>query len=457
MSLIADITRELRSTFETRATLPLEWRRGQLLALKAMIEENEADIFAALRADLGRSDAETRMVETGTVLSEISHVLSHLKAWMRPRKVSTPLSNQPGRSSIISEPLGVALIMAPWNYPFYLVCMPLIGAIAAGNCAVVKPSEISAATSRLLARLIPAYLDPRAVRVVEGDAETARELLEERWDHIFFTGGEAVGRQVMAAAARHLTPVTLELGGKSPTIVEPDCDLATAARRIAWGKFLNAGQTCVAPDYVLVHESAADELVTRMKAEITGFFGADPKASADYARIVNDRHFQRLSGLLGDGHAECGGETEPASRYIAPTVLTGVDPASPAMQQEIFGPLLPVIPYCSLDEALQFVNQRPRPLALYLFSNSGVTRDRVIDETSSGGVCVNDVVMHLAVPGLPFGGVGPSGMGACHGRASFDTFSHAKSVLAKSERFDVPLRYPPFSALKTRLIKLVGG
>ena len=456
MTQTSQIVTELRRTFEAGKTRPHDWRRGQLLRFKAMIEENETAIFDALHADLGRASAETRMVETGTVLTEIGHALSQLKKWMRPKKVSTPLTNQPGRSWIVPEPLGVVLIMAPWNYPFYLVCMPLIGAIAAGNCAVLKPSEISANTSALLARLIPSYLDPEAVRVVEGGVETATALLAERFDHIFFTGSAGVGKAVMSAAARHLTPVTLELGGKSPCIVTQDCDLEVAARRVAWGKFLNAGQTCVAPDYVLVDETVADRFVDALKAAVKRFYGDDPKASPDYPRIISDRHFERIGGLIADGHVEIGGQTDPASRYIAPTVLTQVDPDSAVMSQEIFGPVLPVIPCASLDDAIDFINRRPRPLALYLFSTDSGARERVLAETSSGGVCVNDVVMHLTVPDLPFGGVGRSGMGASHGRASFDGFSHAKSVLAKSERFDVPVRYPPYSRLKSWLLKLLS-
>ncbi|AKI00250.1 NAD-dependent aldehyde dehydrogenase [Hoeflea sp. IMCC20628] len=456
MTQIADMIADLRETFARHKTRPLEWRRGQLQRLSAMIKDNEADILADLKADLGRSGYESRLVETNTVQSEISHVLKHLKSWMRPQRVPTPLTNQPGRSEIVPEPLGVVLIMAPWNYPVYLICMPLIGAIAAGNCAVLKPSEISANTSKLLARLIPAYMDSEAIRIVEGDADTASELLAERFDHIFFTGSQAIGKIVMTEAAKHLTPVTLELGGKSPCIVEPDCDLETAARRIAWGKFLNAGQTCVAPDYLLVHETVAGDFVTHLKSSLTRFYGENPKTSPDYPRIINDKHFARVSRLIADGQIECGGETDPASRYIAPTILTGVDPASAVMSQEIFGPVLPVITYATIDEAIGFITARPKPLALYLFSNSTDIRDRVMTETSSGGAVINDVVTHLAVPELPFGGVGASGMGACHGRASFDTFSHAKAVLTKSEKFEVKLRYPPFSALKSRLIKLVS-
>lgn len=453
MTATPHILNELRQTFASHKTRSFEWRRGQLLGLKAMIEENETDILDALHTDLGKSGFESRMSEAGPVLGEISHVVGQLKRWMRPRKVSTPVTNQPGRSMIVAEPLGVALIIAPWNYPFYLTAMPLIGAIAAGNCAILKPSEISPATSKMLARLIPAYLDPAAIRVVEGGVEATTGLLAERFDHIFFTGSESVGKIVMTAAARHLTPVTLELGGKSPCIVEPDCDLELAARRVAWGKFLNAGQTCIAPDYVLAHDTVADELVDRLETSIRAFFGDDPKTSPDYPRLVSDKHFDRVSELMSGATIAVGGETDRAARYIAPTVLTGVDADADIMRQEIFGPLLPVIRYGSIDEAIGFINARPKPLSLYLFSNSAPARDQVLAQTSSGSVCINDAVMQVAVPELPFGGVGASGMGAYHGRASFDTFSHAKSVLTKSEWFDLPLRYPPFSRTKLRWLK----
>ncbi|WP_290891857.1 aldehyde dehydrogenase family protein [Hoeflea sp.] len=453
MTQISQTVADLRATFDTGKTKPIEWRRGQLHRLKAMIEENEGAILDALHADLGKSAFEGRLTETGTVLAEIDHVLKHLKRWMRPERVWTPMTSQPGRSMIRSEPLGVVLIIAPWNYPFNLLATPLIGAIAAGNCAVLKPSEISAHTSRVLARLIADYLDPQAIRVVEGAAETAKELLAERFDHIFFTGGETVGRIVMTAAARHLTPVTLELGGKSPALVHEDCDPALAARRVAWGKFLNAGQTCIAPDYVLVQEKAAAAFVAGLKTAVTAFFGADPQTSPDYPRLVSDKHFARVRDLIAGGEIAMGGDSNADTRYIAPTVLTGVDLEAPVMREEIFGPVLPVLTYRSIEEAIGFVNARPKPLALYLFSNSRAVRERVLDETSAGGVCINDVVMHLAVPGLPFGGVGTSGMGAYQGRASFDTFSHRKSVLVRSEWFDVALRYAPFSDAKMKWLR----
>jgi len=453
MTSIADRIAALRASFDSRKTRPEQWRREQLYRLMTMIEENESAIEEALRADLGKSGFETRMTETGTVLSEIEHTLSKLKGWMRPTKVSTPLSNQPGRSKVIHEPLGVVLIVAPWNYPVNLILTPLIGAIAAGNCAAIKPSEVSARTSELLARLIPAYLDTDAFEVFEGGADVSTELLEQRFDHIFFTGSEGIGRIVMTAAAKHLTPVTLELGGKSPCIIAADSNLALAARRVAWGKFLNAGQTCIAPDYVMVDETVAHEFIYEMKNAIETFFGKDPKASPDYLRLINERHFDRVSGLMSGGTIVTGGETDREARYIAPTIMTDVNSDAEVMREEIFGPVLPVMTYAALDEAINFITSRPKPLALYVFAKSGDIQNEVIARTSSGGACINDVVMHLAVPDLPFGGVGTSGMGAYHGRASFDTFSHARAVLTKSEYLDVPLRYPPYSATKLRWLK----
>ena len=453
MTQPSDSIARLRASFDSGKTRPEAWRRGQLERLKAMVEENEGAIGEALHADLGKSGFEARMTEIGTVLSEIDHTLSRLKSWMQPKKISTPLSNQPGNSRVVDEPLGVVLIIAPWNYPVNLVLTPLIGAIAAGNCAALKPSEVSARTSDLLARLIPAYLDPDAFEVFEGGADVSTALLEQRFDHIFFTGSEAIGKIVMTAAAKHLTPVTLELGGKSPCIIHEDCDLATAARRVAWGKFLNAGQTCIAPDYVLVHESIADSFIERLGVSIRKFFGKDVKSSPDYPRIINERHFDRVAGLMSGGQMAIGGETDRTEKYIAPTVLTGVSPEAEVMRQEIFGPVLPVITYRTLDDAIRFITSRPKPLALYLFAKSKEVHQEVIARTSSGGACINDTLVHFAQEELPFGGVGASGMGAYHGRASFDTFSHARAVLTKSEHFDVPLRYPPFSGWKLRGLK----
>jgi aldehyde dehydrogenase (NAD+) len=367
--------------------------------------------------------------------------------------VRLPLAQRPGRGRVVREPLGVVLVIAPWNYPVHLALLPVIGAIAAGNCVVVKPSEVSAHTSATLARLVPEYLDPDCIAVVEGGVRETTALLERRFDHIFYTGNGNVGRVVMGAAAKHLTPVTLELGGKSPVIVADDADLDVAARRIAWGKFLNAGQTCVAPDYALVARSVKDELIDELARSVTEFYGTDPKGSPDYARIVNDRHFHRLDALLGDGAHAVGGDTDPEQRYIAPTVLDHVAVDAPVMEDEIFGPLLPVLPVDDVDEAIGFVNERPHPLALYLFSRSNAVRDRVVASTTSGGVGVNATVLQTAVPPLPFGGVGASGTGAYHGRAGFETFSHRKAVLAKSTRVDPRLAYPPYSRRKERWLR----
>ncbi|HYL51007.1 MAG TPA: aldehyde dehydrogenase family protein, partial [Acidimicrobiia bacterium] len=345
------------------------------------------------------------------------------------------------------------LIIGPWNYPVQLVLAPLIGAIAAGNCAVLKPSEVAPHASRTLARILPEYLDPDAVAVVEGAVPETTALLAERFDHVFYTGNGAVGRIVMEAAAKHLTPVTLELGGKSPAIVDRHADVAVAARRIAWGKYVNAGQTCVAPDYVLVDAQLEDALLDRLRESVHQFYGADPRRSPDYARIVNDRHFERLQRLARDGEIVYGGEHDAASRYFAPTALRNVPVGASVMQEEIFGPILPVIPVADVTAAIDFVNEREKPLALYLFSESQAVQERVVEETTSGGVALNATMMHLAVAELPFGGVGPSGIGAYHGRAGFDTFSHKKSVLAKPTRIDPPIAYPPYTRLKEALIR----
>jgi len=450
---IADAVAELRRTFETGVTRPYAWRADQLARIAALVTENESSICDALRGDLEKSPYETILTEIRPVAIEVEHTLKHLKRWMAPRRVSTPISNQPGRSEVVPEPLGVVLVVAPWNYPFHLAVLPMVGALAAGNCAVVKPSELVPRTSALLAQIVPRYLDADAVRVIEGGVPQATELLAQRFDHIFFTGSPRVGTIVLEAAAKHLTPVTLELGGKSPCIVHKDADIAVAARRIAWGKYTNAGQTCVAPDYVLAHEAIAPELIAGLKQAIADFYGPDPADSPDYARIVNDTHFERIVSLMSGGDVAVGGQSDPAQRYIAPTVLTNPGPQEPLMNEEIFGPLLPVRTFSDIRDAITFVNARPKPLALYLFAPDGSVRDRVLGGTSSGGVCINDVVMHLVVPDLPFGGVGHSGMGAYHGRASFDTFSHAKSVLTKAELFEVPLRYPPYTETKIRWVR----
>jgi len=443
----------LRAHFETGATKSLSWRLSQLDALEHLLMEREQDILDALRADLGKPATEAFGSEIGLPLSELRLTRKKLASWMKPERVRTSFLAMPGRSYIYKEPLGVTLIIAPWNYPFQLVVLPLIGAIAAGNCAVVKPSEISPNVSALIAKWLPKYLDARAVQVVEGGVQETTPLLREKWDHIFYTGNGTVGRIVMEAASKHLTPVTLELGGKSPCIVDESADLDMAAKRIVYGKFFNAGQTCVAPDYVLVHDHVHDALVNRMVSTIREFYGDDPKQSPDFARIVNERHHARLTRLLDNTDVVTGGESDLSDRYIAPTILRNVSEDDPAMQEEIFGPILPVISVPSVESAIGFVNRHEKPLALYAFAGDEAAQDRVLSGTSAGGTVLNHVWLHMGVPELPFGGVGESGMGAYHGRQSFETFSHKRSVLKKPTLPDPPILFPPYSARKLRWLK----
>ncbi len=444
---------DLKRNFRAGVTRPLSWRRAQLGRLKALIKENRQVLQEALNKDLGKSAFEAWASELQFTTNEIDHTLAHLDEWVRPETVSTPLAFQPAHSEIRSEPLGVVLIIGPWNYPVQLVLAPLIGALAAGNCAILKPSEVAGACSEAIAQLVPKYMDPQAVRVVEGAVPETSALLDLPFDHIFFTGSTAVGRIVMQAAAKNLCPVTLELGGKSPAIVHSDANLKVTAKRLMWGKLYNCGQTCVAPDYVLVHESKKDALVAQIRKAVEGFFGGDPKGSVDYSRVINERHFDRLMALL-EGHSPAiGGGSDRDTLYMEPTVLVDVDPSSPVMQEEIFGPILPILTYRTLDEAIDFVNDRDKPLALYVFSSGRKAREAVLSRTSSGGAAVNQTVLHLGVPDLPFGGVGPSGMGAYHGRTSFDTFSHRKSILSRPTVLEPELLLPPWTDLKMGLAK----
>lgn len=444
----------LRAAFASGRTKPLSWRRAQLRALRDMLVRERPAFEQALKADLGKSPVEAHTTEIGFVVNEIDHTLKHLSSWLRPQRVPVPVSLAPAKARRVREPLGTVLVIAPWNYPVNLSLAPLVGAVAAGNTVVLKPSELAPATSAALAELLPRYLDTEAIAVVEGGVPESTALLEERFDHIFYTGNGAVGRIVMAAAAKYLTPVTLELGGKSPAVVEPGVDLATTARRLAWGKFTNAGQTCVAPDYVLAIGDTAEPLQRELAAAITEMFGEEPAASADYGRIVNERHFARLTALLESGTVVAGGRHDREDLYIAPTVLGDVDPSSPIMAEEIFGPILPVIRVADLDEAIAFVNERDKPLALYGFTDSEETKRRLTTETSSGGLAFGLPIAHLAVPDLPFGGVGESGMGAYHSVASVDTFSHTKSVLDKSLFMDtMRVAYAPITGLKEKLLR----
>ncbi|HZR12484.1 MAG TPA: aldehyde dehydrogenase family protein [Acidimicrobiia bacterium] len=450
---IPDTVKRLRATFAAGRTRSLDWRLEQLSRLRTMLVEREQELLAALLDDLGKPPTEAYATEIGFTVAEIDYVRKHLAGWMRPEKVHTPLLAQPGRARLHREPVGVVLVIAPWNYPVQLLLAPLVGAIAAGNCVVLKPSEVAANVSRVLGRIVPEYLDTECVAVVEGAVAETTALLAERFDHIFYTGNGTVGRVVMEAAAKHLTPVTLELGGKSPAIVDRHADLDVAARRIAWGKYLNAGQTCVAPDYVLVDAELHDALITDVREAVRSFYGDDPRRSPDYARIINDRHFERLERLVDDGAIAFGGDRDAHTRYFAPTALRDVRPDTAVMHEEIFGPILPILPVDDVGAAIEFVNERDKPLALYVFSESEAVQQRVVEETTSGGVCVNGTLLHLSVPELPFGGVGPSGMGAYHGHASFDTFSHKKGVLTKSTRVDPDVAYPPYTRLKRALIR----
>ncbi len=442
-----------RSAFADGRTRDHAWRSRQLAGLVRLVDDHEEDIVSALAQDLGKPRAEALTAEAWLVRGEALKTEKAFRRWARPKTVRTPLSVFPGASRIVSEPRGVALIMGAWNYPFLLTLSPLIGALAAGCTAVVKPSEQSPATADLIEKLLPRYLDPEAIQVVQGDAGEAARLLEQRFDMILYTGGARVGRLVMAAASRHLTPVVLELGGKSPALVHDSADLDEAVRRIAWGKSLNAGQTCTAPDYVLVPRQRTAAFLDAYRATLSRFHGQDAAASPDYGRILNRRHFDRLSAYLGDGRVVIGGDSDADRLFIAPTVLVDVATGAPVMQEEIFGPILPLIPYDSWDEALAFVRARDKPLAAYAFGRDRAALDRAERDISSGAFCGNDVILQQTVPDLPFGGVGASGMGSYHGRAGFDAFSHAKAVLRRSPRFDSGLRFPPHPEAKLRKLK----
>ncbi|KAI4556190.1 hypothetical protein MJT46_014813 [Ovis ammon polii x Ovis aries] len=440
----------VRAAFGSGRSRPLTFRRRQLEALRAMVQEREKDILAAIGADLSKSEFNAYSQEVISVLGEIDLMLEKLPEWAAAKPAQRNLLTMLDEAYIQPEPLGVVLIIGAWNYPFVLTIQPLIGAIAAGNAVIIKPSEVSENTAKLLAKLLPQYLDQDLYAVVNGGVEETTELLKQRFDHILYTGNTAVGKIVMQAAAKHLTPVTLELGGKSPCFVDRDCDLDVACRRIAWGKFMNCGQTCIAPDYVLCEPSLQDQIVRKVQEAVKEFYGENVKESPDYERIVNLRHFKRIQSLLEGQKIAFGGEMDEATRYIAPTVLTDVDPDTKVMQEEIFGPILPIVPVKNADEAIQFINEREKPLAFYVFSHNSKLIKRMIDGTSSGGVTGNDVIMHFMLSSLPFGGVGSSGMGAYHGKHSFDTFSHQRPCLLKTLKREGAnqLRYPPNSQSK---------
>jgi len=439
--------KKVKDAFRSGKTRDVEFRRDQLRKLLKLLEDNEDAIAQAVAKDLHKPRVEALIAEFLMVKNDIVYALNSLSEWVKPETPEVPLINKVDTCFTISEPLGVALIIGAWNYPIQLTLLPLTGAIAAGNCAIIKPSEVSAAAAELLAELIPKYLDQDCYTVINGGVEETQYLLNKcKFDKIFYTGGSAVGKLVMEAASKNLARVTLELGGKSPCYIDKDSDLETAAKRIAWGKFANAGQTCVAPDYVLCHPDIQEELIKRFKETLFDFYGEDPKDSPDYGRIINEKHFNRLKGLMGSGTIVIGGETDESEKYIAPTVITGVKPTDPLMENEVFGPLLPIVNVEGLEEAIEFINDRDKPLALYIFSNDKSKVDRMISNTSSGGFLANDTVVHAGVTTLPFGGVGGSGMGSYHGKYSFDTFSHKKGCVVKKQGMESlnSIRYPPY-------------
>jgi aldehyde dehydrogenase (NAD+) len=455
----AAIAEAQRAFFRRGMTREIDFRVKQLRTLRDAIVRREEEVLDALRRDLGRPRVEGYTSEIAIVLHEIDFAVKNVTLWAKPRKVRTPWILFPGSSWVYPEPYGSVLVIAPWNYPFQLAISPLIGALAAGNCAVVKPSEAAPHTSRLVADMISNEFDPVYLAAAEGGVEETKELLQQRFDYIFFTGGTRVGKVIMGAAARHLTPITLELGGKNPCIVDGTADVDKAARRIAWGKFVNAGQTCIAPDFVLAEKSIKPGLRARLAAAIESFYGAEPKSSPDFGRIVNDHHFERLVALMGEGTIVAGGNTESAQRYIAPTIIEDISWNQAIMQEEIFGPILPVLDFDDLEAALSTLEVKPKPLALYFFSENRKRQDQVLRRLSSGGACINDTFAQLLNMRLPFGGVGDSGMGSYHGQAGFETFSHSKSVVKRSTWADPGIKYPPYStplSVVRRVVPLIS-
>lgn len=455
MAKTTEIVNNMRQSFRTGKTRPIEWRLKQLNGLVNFLQENKEEIAQALKIDLGKSKFEALSMESSGVLSECKEAIKNLSKWMSPTSVSTPIVHFPASSRIVSDPLGVVLVLGAWNFPLSVTLGPAIGAFAAGNCVVLKPSEIAAASARLLATVLPKYLDADCFAVFEGGPDVAAEVLDQKYDYVFFTGSTRVGKLVYASAAKHLTPVTLELGGKSPVIVDASANLDVAARRLLWGKYVNSGQICIAPDYVMVLRSVQSDLMDAFRKAYAEFFPEGAKASKDYSRIVSDAHCNRLIQFVKEdeskrGEIIVGGEYEQEEKFIAPTIFNNTTKASKLMEEEIFGPLLPCFPVDSLDEAIEFINDRPKPLAAYMFTRDDDNAARLVAETSSGGVVINDVVVHYTVSTLPFGGVGESGIGSYHGKKSFETFSHSKSVLHKSSKsvFDPNLRYPPFDERK---------
>lgn len=450
---IEKLVQSQKRFFTTGITKRTEFRKQALQRLRRAILEYQQEIQDALKADLKKSSFESYMCEIGMTLSELSYIQKHVDRWSRARRVPTPLAQFPADSLVIPEPYGCVLVMAPWNYPFLLSMDPLIGAIAAGNCCILKPSAYAPHVSAVIKKLIESIFPPQFAAVAEGGREENAILLEQRFDYIFFTGSVSVGKLVMEKAAKYLTPVTLELGGKSPCIVDETADLSLAAKRIVFGKFLNSGQTCVAPDYVLVHKKVRKELIRKLQFWTEKFWGKEPLAHPDYPRMINEKHYRRVLGLIQGEHAVLGGYGCADSLQIAPTILTEVTEDSPMMQEEIFGPVLPVLEFTSIQEAEAFVREREKPLALYLFTRDARTEKQILRNLSFGGGCVNDTIIHLATSHMGFGGVGHSGMGSYHGRKSFETFSHEKGIMKRYSHPDLPIRYLPYSRTKEWLLR----
>jgi len=456
-----------KSYFNSHITRDLKWRRQQLLQIKRLVIENESAFIKALHQDLNKPELEAWTTEVSYVTGDVDHMLKHLKSWSKARKVKTPIVAQPGWSYIQAEPQGTVLIMGAWNYPMQLVFAPLIAVIAAGNCAVIKPSELAPQTSKLVAELVPKYLDKEAISVVEGAVEETTELLKLPFDHIMYTGNGAVARIVMTAAAKNLTPVTLELGGKSPVYIDSTANLAITAQRLAWGKWMNAGQTCIAPDYILVTKETVAPLIAQLKSQIESMFGKEPKDSDSYGRIINQRHCQRIANYLSvegstdseestrDGELVIGGDFDIDKRYISPTVVLNPSLTGKMMTDEIFGPILPIIIIESFSKAKEYIINQDKPLAAYIFTKNKSQEQEWVSQISAGSQCVNDVIMFNAVPDLPFGGTGPSGMGQYSGKAGFDNFSHLKSVLKRPFIKDLPVRFAPYTDLKFKLLKMI--
>ncbi|MFH0975717.1 MAG: aldehyde dehydrogenase [Spirochaetota bacterium] len=445
-----------RDFFNTGSTKEISFRIEQLKKLKSALKKYEPEIMQALYKDLRKSDFESYLTELGVLYSGIDYALANIKKWAKPKRAKTPFSLRPARSRTVAEPYGSVLIIGPWNYPLQLVVAPLIDAIAAGNCAVVKPSSLAHYTSEVIVKIISETFDPAYIYAVKGGTERTPFLITEKFDYIFFTGGTETGRTIMQAAAKELTPVTLELGGKSPAIVSSDAAIDMAAKKITWGKFVNAGQTCIAPDYVLAHKDISEKLVSGIKHYVEIFYGKDPKQSPDFARIISPGHFKRISNLLKKADIVFGGRTDEKELYISPTVAKNISLKHPLMLEEIFGPVLPVLEFSDINEAISTVKSMPKPLALYLFTSGKNIEQRISNEISCGGMVINDTLLHVANHHLPFGGVGFSGIGQYHGKAGFDTFSHIKAVMKSPRSIDLPLRYPPYKN-KIKFLKCLFG